>query len=305
MRKQVAIISGLTLLCGVSSQANITLPPPSSPPPSYHHPTESDVEKETIVKRGETINNVFQQFIGPQSKSEEAADFFTNPALHVHYDYSDVRDNIIGNGGHSHTSSFSLTGSIGDDSIIALTYTRDRYNLLSATAGNSYLQDTDVYSLFWGYNLDENWTIGTYASYSQIDAEAGANTGSVDRLGAGLLLAYNTDLNDSVNLGLYTSVSSLNKRSIERLFNDEDSLSISGVDINIKLSDELSINPYASITAFLDKENGDPDGHYGNLGADVNWTPNDHWELSVGYSSLIEDNSRDEDTITGRVSYSF
>ena len=242
----------------------------------------------------------------------QAADFFTNPVLRTAYEYASVDDNILGESGHDQLYSMSVSGDLGDDMFLLFSYDHGRYDIDGVLS--EFLQLSDSYSLFLGMSLSEDWTLGVFGSYSAIDVESFSVTSitlpvsleyNVDRVGAGILLSYNHNIDAQTDLGITTSIASLNKNSLNSLFNNEDSIWLLSADLYHRITDSWAIDPYISYSTLLDREFGAPDGDSYNLGGDVIWTINQDWAITVGYSTVMSDSTRDEHRFRSEVAFNF
>ncbi len=234
----------------------------------------------------------------------QAGDVLNNPSLSFDYSFASVDDNILDGSGHENEGSIFFDTEMGEKVKLGLGISKNHYEIDAA----DWDQSTESFDIFSSYYLTERCTIGAFITFSTIDIEdqkvGGVTLGGdrFDRWGAGLLSSWNMDIGDIGNLGLTGALTSMNKSSLGRIADDEDSAGLLMADLEIYLSDDISLNTYASYFGLLDRETGadvvDPaDGSYYTLGADLNLKLGDSAALTIGYETTASDNDRQENRL--------
>lgn len=257
---------------------------------------EGITSKYVIVQQGTSrLATHYRRMMRAPSRNT-AAGAVNNLSTTLDFSYASVDDEFLGGDADDTSGSFILNGMVGDDILIALGYTRSRYQIDAI----NWDQSTDTIDAYFTYQVATAVNVGAFLSFSSTDIEdrqfgpATVKGDSFDRWGGGLLASTDVALCEYANLGVIGTLASMNKSSIGSLGDDEDSAGIVMVDLSTFPTDDITMSLYGTYFTLLDREFG-PDGSYFIFGAECQWKMCAFASLRIGYETTAADNDRQED----------
>lgn len=233
----------------------------------------------------------------------EAGDVFQDVTFSVQGSRASVDDDLLGGSGHDTEAGLLLSARVGENVDVSLGIAQDWYEIDAADWDESVVN----YDLIMSYRVLENCSVGLFLNFSQTDVEDQKIGGGTvagyyrDRWGGGLLASYNMDLASNLNWGVTGALTSMNKKSIGRFFDNEDSAGLLLTDLNVAMTDAISADFYVSYFGLLDRETGGStavgDGSYYTMGVDLGVRTGKNSELSIGYGTTAADNDHQEDRL--------
>ncbi len=276
------------------------------------------LQRQILVKGGaRRVTRNFRRLTRPV-RTPFAGDLIQDVSVTAGYSFASVDDSVLNGKGHDQEASVFLHGKCMNKIHYGLGLALNRYEI--TTAPRAYEQKTTVIDGLVSYEFTPSFQFGVFVNASFIDIEDEVLDRGIRlkgeryaRWGGGLLTSYNLDLGRSASLGLTASVASMNKRSVERLFDDEDTAFVFMIDYSRQLTDSLAFNVYGSYLGLLDRETfaGDPgeveipDSSYWTWGADVSLALTPKAELIVGYETSAADNDHEEHRLNAGLVISF
>ncbi len=234
------------------------------------------------------------------------------------FSYAAIDDDVLGDDNARELSgSVYVTGRLAEDFMFGLGISESYFH----ADGDLMKLRQRMYTLdgFMTYAITDEFSVGGFLQYSDIDIEndlvpdASSPTGftniadQFNRYAAGLLGSFRKDL-DVVTLGVTTSISGFNKKNVDDLLDDEDAAWITIVDVERALTDNLSVDVFASYYTLLDNQpvNGvKSDGSYWSVGFDFAYQMTTSWFVSLGYETQLAYSNYDEHRINAAVAYSW
>ncbi len=267
------------------------------------------ITRQRVVKGGTKRATKNFRALTKANRLRTAGDLIQQISLSADYSFASVEDKILDGKGHDAEASLFLSGKLGEQVTFGFGYAQDRYEITSN--GRGYEQHTGSLDLVLSLALTERFSVGTFINCSFIDIEDEALQNNFiiegdhyERWGFGLLASYNLDLGDRTNIGFTGSIASMNKSSLGRVLDDEDTAGVFMVDLNQTITDNFNVTVYTSYFGLLDREttpedpaDNVPDGSYWTWGADLNFGLGKGSQLSVGYETSASDNDYEEDRL--------
>ncbi len=285
-------------------------PPPPKPPEQI----KEDTVNQTITQGGS--NRITKNFRKVSKVSKiassvrgavfqprvKAGDWLDNLSLSLDYSLAEVHDSLLQGHGKDRDLSIFASTTLGDDYSLGLGVAQNRYHI---GGSGDYEQHTESADLMFNWFIDEYWLFGVFMSTSRIDIEddyrININTlqlenlaDSYERYGCGAMLALNIPVGDYTNVGITNSLTSMNKKTIGRFFDDEDSAWLLMVDVNHALTADLSVSVFGTSFNALDRNEGAADSSYYIFGADLMYRLTESTSISIGYDTTAADKDRDE-----------
>jgi len=233
---------------------------------------------------------------------------FTNLSLSTSASFASFSD--ASGSGHDRANSFFMNGTFADTFDFGLGANYSEYKVGGEV---DMRRRTVVYDFYANHAVTDKLTIGAFLNYTQIDVEDAIVTilgvsenlaQNVDRMGAGVLASTSTEV-DNIDIGLTTSLASFNKRSLTRLFDNEDASWATMVDANKSWTDEFSTLAYATFYTMLDNEEEDVDSTFWIVGLDGSYAPTDWMDVSIGYENTLKYHQLKEHRVNASLNFYF
>jgi hypothetical protein len=241
-----------------------------------------------------------------KSGRTKAGDLFQNTTFTIDASHASVEDNLLMGKGHDKELGAFLNTRVGDNLSIGLGMTYGVY-AIDAIDWNS---ESMSYDLIMSYRVAESFFIGMFLNHTQTTKErqvvgpAGyeetiPGVENCDRWGGGLLAGFDVAVAEKMNLGITGALTSMNKSSIGRLGDNENSAAVLLTDLNIAVTDGISLDLYVSYLTMLDRDDevSTPDGSYYTMGVDLGIRTGKKSKLSIGYGTITANNDYEENRL--------
>ncbi len=216
-----------------------------------------------------------------------AGDWLTDIQLSTDFSYAFFDDGNVGGSGHDRENSVFVTGSVGDNLQLGLSYSNAEYEI--GRGAFSFERQTDAIDFFSTYFLNDNLAAGMFAIFAHLDEDTDATTNldtNRDVWGAGLLVSGYTNIKE-FDVGLTTTLSTASNRSVGDFFNNKGASWATMVDVQKSWTDSFTTGVYGTFFTLIDNESM-TDGTFWFVGGDVSYAPTDWVVASVGYEKTID-----------------
>jgi len=219
--------------------------------------------------------------------------------------YSSVENRVLNAKGHETEISAFASLKFSESLSLGLGYSHNRYDVSSKFFDAE--NNTQTMDLVLSYRLENGLSISSFVNFSTIDVEENAwwMQDTVDRWGMGLAVAYTYNVNEKLALDYIGMLSSFNKSSIARAFDNEDSSFVNMLRATYNMNDTISVSVYGMSVTALDREDNRPDGCYFVYGTDVNFGFTANMGLVIGYETTAADEDNNRNSLTASMKVSF
>jgi hypothetical protein len=221
-------------------------------------------------------------------------------------------DDAADGDGDDYEYGFTYSGYIGDRWNLGISARRNVYEL-----SGPFDLDRKTHSLdfFTSYDFTDWFSLGWYLNYGHTDIDGSVavplvGTISIDdsysRWASGLTASFSKAVNDQMQFGLTTSVSSNNKDDLENIFDSNDSSWATLIDCYSQWTDNFSTSVYGTFYNVLEMEDDiGVDRSFWFVGVDATYYFNDQWSVNVGYETMLGYKDYDEDRVNLSITYAF
>jgi len=231
-----------------------------------------------------------------------AGDLWQQPRLDLQFSYAEFDDDTYDGGGEHSEGQFTLSGGLAERWHLSLTAGAGRYSLDSGPNGLD-LDDTFITGIAL-YEVAPRWSVGPFIEGSHVDVETDfGEDRNENLLAAGLLSSYSFSLHQ-LQVGLTGALASMNKEQLPDLVDAEDTAVAAMLDLSHPLGERFRTGTFAYYFSLLDSSRPG-DERYWQVGADLTWLPAQDWDVRLGYSTYLDNDSYDEDRLTLAVGYWF
>ena len=203
-----------------------------------------------------------------------SGDYLSNAYMSVDYNYTEFKDESIGNSGQIHDWSLGLHGTVFDNTDLSFGLVANEAEANGSVA-NNFRSETFGFDSMILHNLTDNYGIGVYGFYQHSKYE---KLDTKD-YGAGYGFLFSTwhDF-DIVELSTVTSwTKTYYEAGNDTLFNGT-------IEVTRYWTDRFSTSLRASYTDSLD-DDVDGDNSYWSLGGSIGYMINDDWHISLSYTT--------------------
>jgi len=281
------------LLLVLSSSALAFFPP--SPPPNYYHEEQETDPSRPNQPANRIISNSVRYGKDKQTEKEPktSGDFFDGLRLSTVYTRTSFDDHDVNSSGEVDELGFYISGNLGENTTLTLGYTNISYKYTLPSPDTK--THAHGYEAILHHNLSENYGIGVYGFYQDIDIDnQNPNTYSY---GGGLLFTTFHELGP-VNLATSHTLTYVDYDT------NDDYIYVGLIDISKDITDWFGVGVNTSWTDSLSDNAENSDDNYWTVGADLRF----YWEsfsLSVGYEKTLKLSDYEDNTLQVSLTYSF
>jgi hypothetical protein len=224
---------------------------------------------------------------------QSSGDFLSSLRLDTQYSRTSFNDGDVNSKGYVDERGISISGDLTEDTTLTLGYSRIKYRYGKFTPSTRILAHS--YEMALHHNLSDNYGIGGYTFFQDIDIER-AN-GNTYTYGGGALFTTFHDL----GVAQFSTASTLTYVNYDT---DEDFIVIFYADLSKNFTDWFGAGINASWVDSLTDNAPNEDDNYFTAGADLRF----YWKaftLKVGYEKTLKLSDYRDNTITVNLTYTF
>ena len=223
-----------------------------------------------------SLNRIFHRATKIQKLRlpKTSGDYFSDAYMSLDYNYTEFKDESIGNSGQIHDWAIGLHGTIFENTDLSFGLIANEAEANGSIA-NDFRSETFGFDSMIHHNFNDNYGVGVYGFYQHSKYE------KLDTrdYGAGYGFLFSTwhDF-DSIELSTVTSwTKTYYEAGNDTLFNGT-------IEVTRYWTDRFSTSLRASYTDSLD-DDVDGDNSYWSLGGSIGYMINDDWHVSLSYTT--------------------
>ena len=263
--------------------------------PRLNDPLSSGIEDTGAVRPNQPASRILRSVVRRDDTNPDNTVSSSGLFEDLNLDYSYLRtsfdDDLIGGSGDVDEHRIALTGQLNEDTTLSLSYSNISYSY----TGPSPDYETTAHGLeFFGhYNLNDNFGIGGFVFYQDVDVEN--SNGNTYTYGGGILVTTDHDL----GFAYLSTATTLSQVDFDT---DDDTVIVLLADLSRPLSDSLDAGVFVGYTDSL--QSHDIDTAYWSVGTALNWMYKD-FVFTLGYEKTLELDDYEDDSVLVGINYAF
>ena len=237
------------------------------------------------------LRSVTNRNISNSDDNTSSAGLFEDMSLDYSFVFTDFDDDLLGGSGEVQEHRIGLTSELNEDTSLSLSYSNIQYSYTASSP------DAETFAhgleLFIHHDLTENYGVGGYIFYQDVDVER--FNGNSYTYGGGFIFTTYHDL-DFAYLSTATTVSQVDFDT------GDDTVLVLVVDLSRPINDHLEVGIFSSFTDSF--ESHDIDSTYWSVGTNLNWFYNEY-VFSLAYETTQALDNYEDDTVLVNVNYKF
>ncbi len=244
---------------------------------------------------GRIISNSVRNAKDDQNNQQpkSSGDFLSSLRLDTQYSRTSFDDDDVNSKGYVDERSISITGDLSEDTTLTLGYSRIKYRYGKLSPATRML--AHGYEMTLHHNLNDNYGIGGYGFYQEVDIER--TNGNTHTYGGGALFTTFHDLG-AAQLSTASTLTYVNYDT------DDDFIFIVYADLSRNFTDWFGAGVNASWIDSLTDNAPNDDDNYFTVGADLRFYWN-AFTLKIGYEKTLKLSDYRDNTITVNLTYAF